>query len=77
MDESTDKLRRVKPCPICGGDRISTKIEIIQMYDNGYDKMNVWAFCRNCGHRGLQSTGRFATKQDAIDQAFSMWEKER
>lgn len=73
MDEKTDKLRRKEPCKQCGSTWIDFKKEIVQMYDDGRDKMTVWCFCRNCGHRGMSVTQRFVDLDDAKDAAYTLW----
>ena len=64
----------IKPCPICGSEKIDIKREIITRFEIGDDKLKVWAFCRNCGHRGLGAFGRFS-KTEAQNAAIKMWNK--
>ena len=64
------------PCPICGGERIGVRREIITAFDVGEDKVKVWAFCRNCGHRGLSAFGRFSEKEGE-NAALKIWNDQR
>lgn len=63
-------------CPICNGDFIGYKREVIQQYNSGEDKVRVWAFCRNCGHRGLGAFGRFS-EREGIEAARKLWNESR
>ena len=76
MDEPTDKLRHKEPCKQCGSQWIDFKKQIVQMYDDGRDKMTVWCFCRHCGHRGMSVTQRFSDLDEAKDCAFEMWNRQ-
>ncbi len=64
----------IKPCPICGSERIDIKQEIITHFEVGENKVKVWAFCRNCGHRGLTAFGRLSD-EEAKAAAAQMWNK--
>lgn len=61
-----------KLCPFCGGEVIGIQKEVIKKYDLGEDRIKVWAFCRNCGHRGLSAFGRF-TQEEAVQAAYKLW----
>ncbi len=51
---------RPKSCPVCNGDRINTKRIVVRKYEYGEDSVQVWAYCLNCGHRGLNVYGRMS-----------------
>ena len=73
VDESTDKLRTIRPCKSCGGKVIEFHKTIVQMYDSGRDKMEVYCFCNRCGYKGPTSTDRFRDLDEARDRAFVLW----
>lgn len=60
------------PCPICGNDKLALKKEVIKKYAKSEDNIKVWAYCLNCGHRGLSAFGRF-TDEEAVAAAYKMW----
>ncbi|MBR5178952.1 MAG: hypothetical protein IKW90_09175 [Lachnospiraceae bacterium] len=60
----------IKPCKICGGDRIDYKTEIYNK-----DSVKTWAFCRNCGHRGLSAFGKYVNEASAREAALAMWNR--
>lgn len=66
----------IKPCPICGGERIDIKKDIIHHFEVGENNVKVWAFCRNCGHRGLSAFGRFSDTE-AQAAALKLWNEMR
>lgn len=66
----------INPCPICSSDKLGIKQEVIKKYSKGEDNIKVWAFCRNCGHRGLSAFGRF-TEEESKVAAIKMWNQER
>ncbi len=66
------KKQFIKPCAICGSTRIDIKREIITPFEIGDDKVRVWAFCRNCGQRGLSAVGRL-TEKEGEDAAIRLW----
>lgn len=63
---------KINPCPHCGGERIDIKTEVITRYEIGNDNVKVWAFCRNCGHRGLSEFGRFS-EEEGREAAIRKW----
>lgn len=65
----------IKPCPRCGGDRVATQRKIITHFEIGDDKVKVWAFCRNCGHRSLSAFGRFSKAEGSV-AAIRLWNQE-
>ncbi len=64
------------PCPICGGERIGVGKEVITAFEIGDDKVKVWAFCRNCGHRGLGAFGRLS-ESEIQEAAYKMWNDQK
>ncbi len=59
-------------CPYCGGEVISVNRKVVKKFESGEDKVQVWAFCRNCGHRGLSAFGRFS-KEEGVNAAYKLW----
>lgn len=63
------KLVIPKDCKICGSDRID-----VNRMQLGRTKITAWAFCRNCGHRGKEVTGKFDV-DESRDKAIEEWNK--
>lgn len=61
-----------KLCPNCGGDKIDVKRKVIVKFEIGDDRVKVWAFCRNCGQRGLNAVGRFS-EEEGKEAAIRLW----
>ena len=61
-----------KPCPHCNGENIDINVKVITRIENGIDRLQAWAFCRNSGHRGLSAIGRFS-EMEAKEGALRMW----
>ncbi len=64
-----------KSCPECNGDMIDTQRKIITHFEKGEDKVQVWAFCRNCGHRSLGAVGRLSIEDGKV-AALKLWNQE-
>ena len=69
-------VNQIHPCRSCGGKKIDVKTQEELIFENGEKKMKVWAFCRNCGRRGLSVTARFRDMEDARDSALLVWNNE-
>ena len=67
-------LNRIKPCPFCGGDKISVKTEILTKLQNGKNNVRAWAICRNCGHRALSAFGS-SSEEEMKEAALKEWNK--
>lgn len=65
----------IKPCPRCNGDKIGTQRKVITSFEIGEDKVQVWAFCRNCGHRSLSALGRMS-EEEGREAAIRLWNQE-
>lgn len=65
----------IKSCPRCGGERIGIHRKVLTHFEVGDDKVQVWAFCRNCGHRSLSAFGRFSV-DEGTDAAIRLWNQE-
>lgn len=47
-EHEEENAARIKPCPFCGGDYISTEVHL------GFETHEVMTVCRNCGARVLK-----------------------
>ncbi len=63
---------RPKSCPLCNSDWIDYKREILTSFEYGEDSVRVWAYCRNCGHRGLNAYGRMSV-EEGKKAAIAQW----
>lgn len=68
-------ITQPKNCPRCNGDKIDAQRKVITHFEVGEDKVQVWAFCRNCGHRSLSAFGRFSL-EEGKDAAYRLWNQE-
>ena len=69
-------VEQIHPCRSCGGEKIDIETQEERVLDNGEKKMKVWAYCQNCGRRGLSVVARFSDMEDARDSALLVWNNE-
>lgn len=68
---------KIQSCPFCNSEFIGYMEKIENIYKDGVERVEVWAFCRNCGHRGMSAKGLFSSKEERKEAAYRMWNTER
>ena len=63
-------------CPVCDSNNIQIHKTIITHFEIGEDNIKAYAFCQNCGHRGLGAFGRF-TDQEILKETAKLWNEVR
>ena len=66
-------MNRIESCPICGSNNIDTVVQTGSRDKDKLKRFRSWAFCRECKHRSMISSGIFESEEEARRTAIRLW----